>query len=610
VATDAKGDGIDELTALFYASDLYSNGETWDTDPEAPPASFAGQLHRARLDLEAWRNNGVGHRGDGPIGFEPATELLKAQFSTTPWLICGILPEKAVVAIAGEPKTTKTWAGLEIAIALSSGTRAFGEFSVPQPRAVAVFLAEDDRHSVRNRLRALAHGQGLPPEEAVQKVYVRCRGSLDLQYDRDLCRLIADCRMYPEPVGLLILDPLRDLHQAEEDKSGPMSDVMARLRALRDILGCSVLFVHHTSKSSKETNGRREGQRMRGSSAIHGAVDGGVYMSLNDDTESHWMNKVVVELKAAKGAGRFTLTLDVQDDENGEARDARWAFARQDVSKAGDDLQAKIIGLLRAESQRSPLSPVPIPTDMVRARVRGQTWRVQDALKNLATARRARQVFVGRKSRGWVYVPAPEELDPMGIRTDPNPSEPVRFLGPSRPEPPPLGGSVGAPPTYGHSVRPPPSLNPPVETAQRLETNGLAAPGSSAQNSNGTGVAAKPGTGDPPTPSGVRARLRAALRTGPQATLSMGDPPPSGHAPPKTADNSVPSAHAVQCRSCGNLVDRLPHPGCRNPGGWYDDTLDGRNRVLRSPTGAVVALVPLDAEGKPTSEDPSKGGAS
>ncbi len=111
--------------------------------------------------------------------------------------------------------------------------------------------------------------------------------------------------------------------------------------------------------------------------------------------------------------------------------------------------------------------------------------------------------------------------------------------------------------------------------------------------------------GDPPgmdQPS--NGRLPGADQTAP----SMGDPPLSGHAPPKTVYNGVPSAHPVQCRCCGGMADSLPHEGCKNPNGYYEIVGDGRRCILRSPTGARVAVVSLDAHGNPTSEDPSKEG--
>src|SRR5581483_4360325 len=99
-----------------------------------------------------------------------------------------------------------------------------------------------------------------------------------------LAWLIASCRSLSEPPALLVLDPLRDLHSAKEDKSDVMAPVMSRLRLVRDLLGCAVVFVHHASKAGEVTSARRPGQRMRGSGVVHASVDGGLYLS-NLDTD-------------------------------------------------------------------------------------------------------------------------------------------------------------------------------------------------------------------------------------------------------------------------------------------------------------------------------------
>lgn len=273
--------------------------------------------------------------------FEDATALLARELPPTPWLLTGLLTERAVAAIAGEPKTTKTWTALEIAIAIANGIAAFGEFGVPKARTVAMFLVEDDERSARNRLRALAAGHGLVPAAAVERIKLKCRQTRDLSEVEDLAEIVAACLEVPD-LGCLILDPFRDLHTADENDSTAMAVIMHRLRALRDILGCTVLFVHHSIKSGVGTNGRRQGQKMRGSGAIHGAVDGGIYLyDLDTDGQKYWTNKVNVEVKAARGAGNFTLRLDVRDDANGEAEHAAW---KREESAAPSVMNEKQLG--------------------------------------------------------------------------------------------------------------------------------------------------------------------------------------------------------------------------------------------------------------------------
>ena len=259
------------------------------------------------------------------IAFKSAATLVSSPSIPLRWTIHGLLAEKSVGVIAGEPKTSKTWALLEMAMAVATGKKAFGEFKTERARPVVLFLAEDSEPSMRTRLRAMAVGRGAKPEEACALIHLACRDRLSLPSQR--ARFIASL---PEgDVGFIGIDPLRDVHSAEENDSGPMAEVMGALRDIRDVSGASVVFTHHTAKQNGDSGERRPGQRMRGSSAIHGAIDAGFYMRLENEPDgSRWENKVEVEVKAGRGAGVFKITLTVEDDDNGEAKTATWAHSK------------------------------------------------------------------------------------------------------------------------------------------------------------------------------------------------------------------------------------------------------------------------------------------
>lgn len=378
-----------------------STGETCDTG--STPWSM--ELERARADLAAV---GVGHAGFGADGdsprpfFSPAAELFSRTFPSTPWQVRGLLTDRAVFAVAGEPKTAKTWAALEIAMALGTGTRAFGELeAVGGPRAVALFMVEDDAQSTRNRLRALAASRGLAPEAACARLHVENLAALDVRNPEHLARLVASVRAIPEPVAAVVLDPLRDVHTAEENSSTEMAEVMRALRALRTVLGCAVVFIHHSHKSGAEGKGRRPGQRMRGSSAIHGAVDGGLYLlDLTGNLETEWVMKAQAEVKRARSAGFFSLTLTVEDDANGEAVAAGWAFDRsgagardRPVETAAERIEA-VAGVLRAADR-------PLGVREIERRLNVRHGDVTAPLKDLERDGNAKHT-----RRGWVWVSA------------------------------------------------------------------------------------------------------------------------------------------------------------------------------------------------------------
>jgi hypothetical protein len=283
------------------------------------------------------------------------------------------------------------------------------------PQRVAIFAAEDSELSMRTRLRALCKARGLDPAVACANIHLQCRGHLDLLNDQDFCSLVAAARMLG-PLGAVALDPLRDLHGAEENDSTAMAAVMGRLRALRDLLGCTVIFVHHMAKSTKDNVDRRPGQRLRGSGGMHGAIDVGLYLSLTEATDSSWTNTVVSEVKAGRGAGMFTLRLDVADDDNGEALTARWTFSEKTTLTNEEKQQAKLeestarlIQLLRVEWRKNPAAPMPQSSEALCRGLQGHKSDMREVINAAEAQGRAKRLTKGNKALGVVYLPEPGE---------------------------------------------------------------------------------------------------------------------------------------------------------------------------------------------------------
>jgi hypothetical protein len=312
-----------------------------DDEPDEKPTSAWGRcLASALADVEARLNAQVaGSRA--PLFDLDAVELLAQVFDGARWLVTGLVTRGAVGVLGGEPKTVKTWAATELALANATGTSAFGEFFAQEGR-VAYFYAEDLDVQARNRIRALCAGAGRTLPRG--RLYLRPRGTfLDVTRNEDLAWLVGSCRRIGQ-LELLVLDPLRDIHSGEEDKSDSMRNVMRRLRVLAELLGCAVLVVHHAPKATKDTSTRRAGQNLRGSGAIHGAIDAGLYFTdTTDDGSNVFRNVVTSQIKGARSAGRFELELTVEDDANGEAVKATWSVSREKPGQAKQTAKQKAV---------------------------------------------------------------------------------------------------------------------------------------------------------------------------------------------------------------------------------------------------------------------------
>ncbi len=294
------------------------------TSPE--PGTFQHDIDAALNEITA-KLNATERSAAEPLFRTDAVDLLARQFDGARWLVTGLVTRLGITMIGAEPKAAKTWLGTEIAVAIATGTKVCGEFFT-EPGTVAYFYCEDIDVQVRNRVRALL--AGADRRLARGRLHLQPRGAfVDLLEDKHLAWLIASCRRLGS-IDLLVLDPLRDIHSGEEDKSDSMRNVMRRLRVMSDLLGCTVAVVHHAPKSTKDNAKRRPGQNLRGSGAIHGSVDSGLYLEDSDgDGTNVFTNAVVSQVKGARSAGRFRIGLSVIDDDHGEAVKATWSVNRE-----------------------------------------------------------------------------------------------------------------------------------------------------------------------------------------------------------------------------------------------------------------------------------------
>jgi len=302
-------------------------------DPPAPdkapehtttPGTFEHELAVALADVKAALGSSATVKR-APL-FGDVAELLAREFTAPTWLVTGLITRGGITTIGAEPKAAKTWLGTEIAVAVATGTKVCGEFFAERG-VVVYFYAEDLDKQVRNRVRALLAGRSAALGGG--RFFARPRGMfLDITRDEDLAWIVASCRKLG-PIDLLVLDPLRDISSAAEDKSDEMGPLMRRLRLLAELLGCTVAIVHHTAKLSEASSKRRPGQRLRGSGAIHGSTDSGIYLGEVDGDGSHvFRNSVDSEVKGARSAGRFHLELTVEDNDQGEAIIATYKVSR------------------------------------------------------------------------------------------------------------------------------------------------------------------------------------------------------------------------------------------------------------------------------------------
>ena len=83
-----------------------------------------------------------------PFPVRPVHEV-EARSSERRWLIDELFTSASVGLLGGPPKAFKTWVAAELALAVATGTKAFGRFAAPDPGPVLFFGAEDPPPDLR-----------------------------------------------------------------------------------------------------------------------------------------------------------------------------------------------------------------------------------------------------------------------------------------------------------------------------------------------------------------------------------------------------------------------------------------------------------------------------
>jgi len=218
------------------------------------------------------------------------------------WLVEGLWGANSVGVIGGAPKCAKTWLGLDMALSVATGTACLGQYAVPEPGPVLVYLAEDALLAVRERIEGMARHRGL--DLAQVEIHVITAPVLRLDRGPDRARLLETTkRLRPR---LLLLDPLVRLHGIDENDAGEVAELLAYFRSLQRQFELSVLLVHHTRKNA--AGGVAAGQGLRGSSDIHAFGDSNLYLRR---TQEHLM--LVSEHRAAPASAPVYLELIATD---------------------------------------------------------------------------------------------------------------------------------------------------------------------------------------------------------------------------------------------------------------------------------------------------------
>lgn len=178
-----------------------------------------------------------------------AREIMKTYPNMREPLIGGLLRKGEVMNLVAAPKTGKSWAVMQLALALASG----GDWLGLPCRKSRVLLIDNELHkeTLANRLARVSGAMGIFPEDASLDSFFITPQRGKAKNLRNLAGKLKDFR--ERQFDVIIIDALYKAlpPEVDENSNGQITDIYNTLDGYAQNIGAAIVLVHHTSKGNQ-----------------------------------------------------------------------------------------------------------------------------------------------------------------------------------------------------------------------------------------------------------------------------------------------------------------------------------------------------------------------
>lgn len=193
------------------------------------------------------------------------------------WLSRGLsLAHGRPLLLSGYGSAGKTWAALELALAVAAGeARVWGEQDLSLAGPVLGIDYEMGLSALRWRLQRLAHGRGIDLGALGPSLKISSLPKLLLTDPRAEDLLLRAC----EGKALVVIDNNAAGSRGIDENSAEAAESLYTLNRVGEKTGAVIVVLAHERKGGEGQAQGDAARRIRGSSSLHAAVGGGVAFS-------------------------------------------------------------------------------------------------------------------------------------------------------------------------------------------------------------------------------------------------------------------------------------------------------------------------------------------
>jgi len=205
----------------------------------------AQRLLALGIGATSWSEWEAAHTHDGLPKIITGTEFMAVQKPEPPQLIAGVLHQGSKMILGGASKSRKSWALIDMMLAVSAGTPWWG---LPTQRGRVLYINfELPDFAFQHRLEVIARQKGIADFSGIDLWNLR-------GFATDFSVLIPKIlsRVKDERYALIVLDPIyKGLGKRDENKAGDIASLCNEIEQLAVQSGAAVVFGAHYSKGNQ-----------------------------------------------------------------------------------------------------------------------------------------------------------------------------------------------------------------------------------------------------------------------------------------------------------------------------------------------------------------------
>lgn len=330
-------------------------------------------------------------------------DLMGSSRSRPGFLIKDIWLKRSHGMVAGEPKTFKSTVALDIAVSVASGKPLWGQFPVEDQGPVLIIQNENSEWIIKDRMEKIIYSKDLvgiahcknriltvdfPPNLPIYFL-----NNFGYTFSDPLHREELEDTMEELNPRLVILDPLYLMFDGEINSAKELNPILTWLMELKNDYNTSIMVIHHWNKGGTSTRG---GQRMLGSTTLHGWVESALYIQsqAEEDTLNGPVPKIVIERELRGGGVLPKIALEIKMGDMGDP-----TYEAKLTEVKGSSGPIELLDLLTMYPQGLSTSQAAKELNVSRRRISDLMERIKDKIKIISGPRNSTVIKLNEEER-------------------------------------------------------------------------------------------------------------------------------------------------------------------------------------------------------------------